>query len=105
MTLAIDLCEHVQGLLATPLAAWRHVPAWELVAQVPQVVRTLMATLAAGDYVIDGDLAIHHSAAVEAGAMLKGPLIVGPGCSLLREPTCAAATGWTPAAPSGRGWS
>eukprot|EP01032_Pedospumella_encystans_P034388 gene34388-38873_t len=32
------------------------------------------------DYAIDGDVAVHRSATVEPGAVLKGPLVVGPGC-------------------------
>ena len=80
MTGAFDLCEPVRGLLATPLAAWRHVPPWDLVAQAPQIVRSLLAGLAASDHAIDGDVAVHRSATVEPGAVLKGPLVIGPAC-------------------------
>lgn len=80
MTPLIDLCEHVRSLAATPLAPWRHTPPWELVAQAPQIVRTLLAGLAAGDFIIDGEVALHGSAIIEPGAVLKGPLVIGPGC-------------------------
>ncbi len=76
----IDLCDHVRGLATTRLAAWRHTPPWELVAQAPQVVRALLAGLAEADFAIDAEVAVHRSATVEPGAVLKGPLVIGPGC-------------------------
>jgi UDP-N-acetylglucosamine diphosphorylase / glucose-1-phosphate thymidylyltransferase / UDP-N-acetylgalactosamine diphosphorylase / glucosamine-1-phosphate N-acetyltransferase / galactosamine-1-phosphate N-acetyltransferase len=77
---AIDLCSYVRGFAGAPLAAWRHRMPWELVAQAPQVVRELLAGLPVADFTIDAEVAVHRSATVEAGALLKGPLIVGPGC-------------------------
>ncbi len=32
------------------------------------------------DYAIDGDIAVHASARVESGAVIKGPALIGPDC-------------------------
>jgi UDP-N-acetylglucosamine diphosphorylase / glucose-1-phosphate thymidylyltransferase / UDP-N-acetylgalactosamine diphosphorylase / glucosamine-1-phosphate N-acetyltransferase / galactosamine-1-phosphate N-acetyltransferase len=53
---------------------------WLLVRQSQEVVRRMLTTLPAGDYHIHDDVAVHGSATVEAGAVLKGPLVLGPGC-------------------------
>lgn len=34
----------------------------------------------AGEYVVANEIAVHRTAAVEPGAVLKGPLVLGPGC-------------------------
>lgn len=77
---AIDLCAYVKGFDAPPLAAWKPLPPWELAAQAERIVRELLATLSAADYRVDNEVAVHRSATVEAGAVLKGPLIIGAGC-------------------------
>jgi NDP-sugar pyrophosphorylase family protein len=77
---AIDLTMFVRAFPAGPLAAWQRCLPWELTARAPQIVRELLAELPAGEFVIDGEVAVHRSAVVETGAVLKGPLIVGAGC-------------------------
>lgn len=74
----IRLGDHIAGVAASPLARFADQTPWALVADAPEIVRTLLETLSAADYVIGGDIALHRSATVEAGAVLKGPLIVGP---------------------------
>jgi UDP-N-acetylglucosamine diphosphorylase / glucose-1-phosphate thymidylyltransferase / UDP-N-acetylgalactosamine diphosphorylase / glucosamine-1-phosphate N-acetyltransferase / galactosamine-1-phosphate N-acetyltransferase len=76
----VDLCTYAKGFAGPPLATWKHLPPWELVAHAPRIVRELLATLSAADYRIDNEVAVHRGATVEAGAVLKGPLIVGAGC-------------------------
>lgn len=65
---------------ASPFAGLRGEP-WDVVAELPGMVRTLLDTLDDG-YRIEGETAVHRSAMVESGAMLKGPLIVGPDCRI-----------------------
>ena len=77
---AFDLCDFAQGFASAPLIAWRYWRPWDLVAQAPQLVRGLLAGLPAPEYAIDTEVAVHRSATVEAGAVLKGPLIIGPRC-------------------------
>lgn len=76
--LLIRLGDHIAEVAASPLARFADRTPWALVAEAPVIVRALLETLSAADYVIDGDIALHRSATVEAGAVLKGPLIVGP---------------------------
>jgi len=76
----LRLGDHIAGVAVSPLASFADRTPWTLVADAPVIVRSLLETLSAADYVIDGDMALHRSATVEAGAVLKGPLIVGPRC-------------------------
>ena len=74
----IRLGDHIAGVAVSPLARFADRTPWALVADAPAIVRALLETLSLSDYVIDGEIALHRSATVEAGAVLKGPLIVGP---------------------------
>lgn len=77
---AIDLGDYIAGIAASVLAPWAGSLPWELPPRAPDIVRQLLAVLPAAEYAIDGDVAVHRSATVEPGAVLKGPLVVGPGC-------------------------
>ncbi|WP_422085337.1 LpxA family transferase [Variovorax sp.] len=77
---AFELADYVAGFAASPLAPWAASLPWELPPQAPEIVRRLLAGLPAGEYAIDGEVAVHRSATVEPGAVLKGPLILGAGC-------------------------
>ena len=52
-------------------------PPWHVTEQAPDLVRAAIARLSS-DYTISGDIAIHNTAQVEQGAVLKGPIILGP---------------------------
>lgn len=54
---------------------------WDIPAGVPTLLERAFAGLGGGYLIADG-VAVHHSATVEIGAVLKGPAIVGPGCFL-----------------------
>lgn len=69
--------------IATFIAAWPSLrleaaPPWTLTGACEHQVRLLLARLGPG-YRRQGDSAIHETAVVEAGAVLKGPVIIGPG--------------------------
>jgi NDP-sugar pyrophosphorylase family protein len=53
--------------------------AWEVTQRAERHVSRALSKLE-GDYEIVGDVAIHRSAIVESGAILKGPAIIGPRC-------------------------
>ncbi|WP_310459946.1 LpxA family transferase [Sphaerotilus sp.] len=78
MTDGIRIGDHIDQVAASPLARFADRTPWALVAEAPVIVRVLLAELTATDYVFTGDIAIHRSATVEIGAVLKGPLIIGP---------------------------
>ncbi|MFM9924643.1 LpxA family transferase [Variovorax sp. H27-G14] len=77
---AIDLADYIAGFAGSPLAPWAASLPWELPLHAPDIVRRLLAGLPADDYLVDGEVAVHRSTRVEPGAVLKGPLILGPGC-------------------------
>jgi len=77
---AIDLTAYIAGFAASPLARWGGLAPWEITARAAEIVRELLAALPAGEFAVEGEVAIHRSATVEAGAVLKGPLIIGAGC-------------------------
>lgn len=85
----IRLTDYIAYFAQSPLAPWADLAPWALVIQAPVIVRQLLTLLPADDYDIHDDIAIHRSATVESGAVLKGPLIIGAHCfiasgSLLR---------------------
>lgn len=52
---------------------------WQVIGRLEALIRMAIARLAPG-YEFRGDVAVHRSATIEAGAVVKGPAIVGPGC-------------------------
>ena len=85
----IRLTDYIAHFAQSPLAQWADLAPWALVAQAPAIVRLLLAELPAADYLIQDEVAVHRTAIVEPGALLKGPLIIGADCfiasgSLLR---------------------
>ena len=85
----IRLTDYIAGFSQSNLAPWAELAPWALAAQAPAIVRQLLAELPADEYTLEGDVAVHRTATVEAGALLKGPLIIGAHCfiasgSLLR---------------------
>ncbi|MGC3986643.1 MAG: LpxA family transferase [Pseudorhodoferax sp.] len=61
----------------SPLAAWAASLPWDLTAQSESVVRALLDRLPEESFEITGNVAVHRTASVETGAVLKGPLVVG----------------------------
>jgi bifunctional N-acetylglucosamine-1-phosphate-uridyltransferase/glucosamine-1-phosphate-acetyltransferase GlmU-like protein len=80
MTLLLELSKFIASFESSALGRWREVLPWELTAQSSSVVRILLAELSAREFVIAEEVAIHRTATVEPGSMLKGPLVLGAGC-------------------------
>jgi NDP-sugar pyrophosphorylase family protein len=76
----VSIGDYVSSFAASPLAEQGDTSPWLLVAQSAAIVRGLLASLPSGEYVVTEEIAIHRSAVVEVGAVLKGPLILAPGC-------------------------
>lgn len=53
---------------------------WQITSQASDIVRELLATVDPEQYHREGDVAIHRGSRVEAGAVLKGPILIGPAC-------------------------
>lgn len=79
-TPALSYDQFIANFPASPIAPWAAAAPWELTHQSEYIVRQLLATLPATAYRISNEVAVHVTATVEQGAVLKGPLIIGPGC-------------------------
>jgi NDP-sugar pyrophosphorylase family protein len=73
------LARHIPAFPTSALAEHAAETPWALTAAAHAVVRRLLARLGE-DFLIAEAVAVHRSAKVEPGAVLKGPLVVGPRC-------------------------
>jgi len=78
--MTVKISDYIAEAAHSPLAEWAGLTPWEVVTNAPERVRHLLGQLAKDQYEVRDDIAIHRTAQVEAGAILKGPLIIGPGC-------------------------
>ncbi len=76
----------VTGLIASFIEPWHtsrfadiHEAPWDVVGNIGSLLRPKIANLDPSYQRID-ELAVHHSARIEAGAVIKGPAIIGPNC-------------------------
>jgi UDP-N-acetylglucosamine diphosphorylase / glucose-1-phosphate thymidylyltransferase / UDP-N-acetylgalactosamine diphosphorylase / glucosamine-1-phosphate N-acetyltransferase / galactosamine-1-phosphate N-acetyltransferase len=76
----VGLRNYVNAFETSALAPWADHAPWELTSNSEAIVRQLLGALACGDYSIENDIAVHRTAIVETGAVLKGPLILGANC-------------------------
>ncbi len=79
MSLTIQLDDYIKGFSSSSLSQWQALNPWEIASRSDIIVRDLLAGLPS-DYGVQHDIAIHPSAHIEAGAILKGSLIIGPNC-------------------------
>jgi NDP-sugar pyrophosphorylase family protein len=73
----IDISEFVASWPSSGLARHGLAP-WQVTTRAVELIRERIGELD-GSYMLDGDKAIHESATVEPGAIIKGPVILGPG--------------------------
>ncbi|MBI5256856.1 MAG: LpxA family transferase [Burkholderiales bacterium] len=76
-----SMAAYIASWNSSPLAA----PAaglapWRLVERAEPLVRALAAALEGPAWRRRGEQLVHETAIVEPGAVLKGPLVIGPGC-------------------------
>ncbi len=74
------LNDFIESFAMSPLARWSASAPWELTRESEAIVRSLLGALPAAEFIISNAVAVHRTAIVEPGAVLKGPLIVGPHC-------------------------
>lgn len=63
-----------EAILLDPLEA-----PWDAIALLPERIERQFAVLG-GNYDLNGGIAIHRTAKVESGVVLKAPVIIGPHC-------------------------
>lgn len=73
---AVDIAEYVAAWPKTPLFAANVAP-WALTSSASDALRRAIGALGS-DYVIQNEVAVHATATVEFGAVVKGPGIIGP---------------------------
>jgi NDP-sugar pyrophosphorylase family protein len=75
------ITDHIANYARSSLAAFSTWTPWELTAQADRAVEQLLTGLGT-EYEVSGNVAVHRTAAIESGATLKGPTIIGPRCFL-----------------------
>ncbi|WP_310541457.1 hypothetical protein [Phenylobacterium sp.] len=76
--MSVEIAAFVARWAASPFAGLETAP-WLVTQGAEGHVAAAIPGLTA-DYVVNGDVALHRSAIVEPGAVLKGPAIIGPRC-------------------------
>lgn len=76
--MTVEIAAFVARWAASPFGALVAAP-WDVTQHAEAHVAAAIACLST-DYVVNGDVALHRSATVEAGAVVKGPAIIGPLC-------------------------
>ena len=69
----------ISEFISDALPAIAALAPWDATIRSDVIVRELLATLGDG-YVVNGEVAVHETAIVEDGAILKAPCIIGPNC-------------------------
>lgn len=77
MNAVVNVSDYIEALLPAGLAV---AAPWQLTSEAEYYIGVLLTTLPAAEYVMTGAVAIHRSSTVEAGAVVKGPAIIGPRC-------------------------
>lgn len=75
----IRVADFVEGAAATPLADLAKRTPWDWTQNAEAIVRRMMNQLGPDYRGIEG-AAIHGSATIELGAIIKGPAVIGPNC-------------------------
>ena len=78
--MTVALADFIAGFARGPFAAIADDAPWLITGRASEHVAALIPRLEPGAYRMEGDIAVALSAVVEPGAVLKGPLVVGPGC-------------------------
>lgn len=77
---SVALSEFVSTIGSSALAPWAGLAPWEITARSQEIVHCLIRGTASSEFFVSDDVWVHRSTLVEVGAVLKGPLIIGPHC-------------------------
>ena len=80
MPQSVHLASYVATFASSSLKRWSNLTPWEITCRSEKIVRELLTQLSEAEYIIADEVAVHRSATVETGAVLKGPLVLGPAC-------------------------
>ncbi len=76
----IDIADYIAAWNIHPMGNRNHTP-WQVTANAAEIICIAIGKLTK-DYTVDGAIAIHASAKIETGAVVKGPALIGPGCQV-----------------------
>lgn len=76
----MNITDYIETFLSSSLASFNNIDPWILTNNSSQYVEQLMLYLSRSEFTITDKIAVHTSATIEPGAILKGPLIIGPRC-------------------------
>lgn len=76
----MESSDFIAAVALPAFSRWRSALPWDLTAHAAAIVREMLADLDAEEFDISDEVAVHRSATVEEGAVLKGPLILGAQC-------------------------
>jgi UDP-N-acetylglucosamine diphosphorylase / glucose-1-phosphate thymidylyltransferase / UDP-N-acetylgalactosamine diphosphorylase / glucosamine-1-phosphate N-acetyltransferase / galactosamine-1-phosphate N-acetyltransferase len=76
----ISIPSHIAEFERSPLSRWQGLAPWEITSQSADIVRSILNSALTDEFNVSGDIAVHKSALIEPGAVLKGPLVVSAGC-------------------------
>jgi NDP-sugar pyrophosphorylase family protein len=74
------LAAFIAGFSSSPLGRWTDDKPWQITSRASAIVNDFIAGLREPEFRVSGSVAVHRSATVETGAIIKGPVMIGPGC-------------------------
>ncbi|HEY8383204.1 MAG TPA: LpxA family transferase [Microvirga sp.] len=77
----IRLRDFIEGIEASRLRNFADAQPWTLTSRAPEIVQSLLVDIGDDFHCRDG-VAIHRTASLEPGVVVKGPAIIGAGCRL-----------------------
>lgn len=76
----VSIASHIAEFAYSPLANWADLQPWDLTSRSEEIVRSLLEATLDNEFNFSEGVAIHRTATIESGAVLKGPLIIGASC-------------------------
>lgn len=74
------LQHYVSAWSSSPLRSLDLTAPWNLTSDSTSIVRSLLEQMDLSDFDVSDEIAVHRTTLVERGAVLKGPLVLGPHC-------------------------
>ncbi|MFT4099759.1 MAG: LpxA family transferase [Burkholderiaceae bacterium] len=74
----LSIQNYIADVGSSPLAKWSSSRPWDITSQSEDVVRQILLGLPVREFNISNEIAVHRSCSIESGAVLKGPLVLGP---------------------------
>lgn len=71
--------DYIAAIATSPLAAFANLAPWEITSRSHEIVAVLLDDLDAS-YRISDNVAVHKTASIEPGVVLKGPTVIGSYC-------------------------